>query len=280
MHSEIKIKLKHPYNENGDIAASYLNDIGLETVQEDEKLSAYITLDTFDKKTVNQCLIALKSKNIIQDDVAFHTIEKTNWNALWESNFEPIIIKNCCYIKADFHQETELNIPTITINPKMSFGTGHHATTHLALEMLNTQNLKNMRIADIGTGTGILAIFSIIKKAKYVLAIDNDAWSVANAIENVDKNKVSDNIDLLLGDAHFIKDEALFDLIVANINRNILLNDMPAYAEKIKRGGTLIISGFYKEDISDIIEKATSLGLYKLDEQTMNNWACIKFNKA
>jgi len=275
MYIELIFTVKESIEENGEIAASLLNDLGFETVQEKEKLQAYIAEDLLSAEEIEAQIEQLVNFKLVDNQPLQAIVKKENWNKLWESNFNPITIENICHIRADFHPALNGEIQEIIINPKMSFGTGHHATTYLAIKMLNELDLENKRCLDMGTGTGILAIFAVKSKAAYALAIDNDDWSVENSIENVHINQVHEKIDVMLGDAYHIAQETCFDVIVANINRNILLRDLEAYIQKLKPTGNLIISGFYSQDIPVLMEKITALGLKQVQQFERDNWVCL-----
>jgi len=275
MYIELIFTVKESIEENGEIAASLLNEAGFETVQEKEKLQAYIVENLLSTQEIEDQIEQLINFNLVANKPQQAIVKKENWNKLWESNFNPITIEDICHIRADFHPAFDGEIKEIVINPKMSFGTGHHATTYLAIKMLNELDLKNMRCLDMGTGTGILAIFSVKKGATYTLAIDNDEWSVENSIENVHINGVHEKIDVMLGDAYHIAQEMPFDVVVANINRNILLRDMEFYVQKLKPTGKMIISGFYTQDVPVLMEKITELGLKKVKQFEKDNWVCL-----
>ena len=201
-------------------------------------------------------------------------IEQTNWNKEWEQNFNPIQVDGQVSIRAPFHDNPNLRYDII-IEPKMSFGTGHHETTHMMIQHLIHLDLDNKKVLDMGCGTGILAIFAEMKGAKPIDAIDIDSWCYENSIENCERNHCN-HISVYKGDASLLKKNK-YDLIIANINRNILLNDIQIYSSCLNDKGVLLLSGFYKEDIP-IIDAETSK--YKLLlEKTIerNNWAALKY---
>ncbi len=202
-------------------------------------------------------------------------IEKINWNKEWESNYSPIEIQDKVYIRASFHPPKPAIETEILINPQMSFGTGHHETTRLVIELMMEENWEGQEVLDAGTGTGILAIYASLKGAKSVLGFDIDDWCVENALENAALNPIN----------HFtfqqgtIKDQKsyLYHSLIANINRNILLQEMEEYVKFIRPGGHLYLSGFYLEDCPVIQESAESFGLTYQTHKTLNNWCAIKF---
>lgn len=208
----------------------------------------------------------------------FSKIETQDWNAVWESNYSPVLIADRCYIRAPFHEsmpEAEYNI---LIEPKMSFGTAHHETTSLMIEYLLEENVTGKNLLDMGAGTGILAILASKKGANPVVAIDNDEWAYRNNLEN-NKHNDTENIEVLLGDASAIPQKS-FDIILANINRNILLNDIAAYAKRLPQKGLLFLSGFYENPDLDIIkQKCAEEGLRFVNHKEKNNWVAAKFEK-
>lgn len=203
-------------------------------------------------------------------------IKQVNWNEQWEKNFNPITVNEQITVRAPFHEKT--NTPfDIVIEPKMSFGTGHHETTHMMLEFLLNTQLLGKKVLDMGCGTGVLAIMAAKKGATDVTAIDIDTWCYENAQENIQRNE-TEFIKVLLGDATLLNDQN-FDVIIANINRNILLEDIPIYVESLSEGGTLFLSGFYQEDIPTIAEKCSQKGLTFVQKLERNRWVALQFNK-
>lgn len=204
-------------------------------------------------------------------------IEQVNWNEEWEKNFEPIDVDGICYIRAPFHPTQNAKYE-IVIEPKMSFGTGHHETTYMMMKHLLNMEVKDMEVLDMGCGTAILAILALMKGAKHADAIDIDNWCYLNSIENAQRNNIG-NIDVYEGDAGLLTKEKIYDLVIANINRNILLNDMAAYVKTMKDEAIILFSGFYTEDIPSITEEAEKNGLVFVDHLERNNWVSLKFKK-
>lgn len=204
-------------------------------------------------------------------------IEQVNWNEEWEKNFEPIDVDGICYIRAPFHPTQNAKYE-IVIEPKMSFGTGHHETTYMMMKHLLNMEVKDMEVLDMGCGTAILAILALMKGAKHADAIDIDNWCYLNSIENAQRNNIG-NIDVYEGDAGLLTKEKIYDLVIANINRNILLNDMAAYVKTMKDGAIILFSGFYTEDIPFITEEGEKNGLVFVDQLERNNWVSLKFKK-
>ncbi|MBS1771600.1 MAG: 50S ribosomal protein L11 methyltransferase [Bacteroidetes bacterium] len=255
-----------------EILIALLSNEGFEGFEEtDEKLDAYISLSAFDKETV-QILAS-------EYDVPFELSQlgKQNWNAEWEKNFQPVVIDDFCTIRADFHN---LNVTTqyeIVITPKMSFGTGHHATTRLMMQLMRDLDLKDKTVLDFGTGTGVLAIMAEKLGAKNIVAIDNDEWSVENSIENAQRNNCH-HISIHLGSIENAEVKQ-FDIILANINRHILLRYMTDMYQLLPIGGKLLMSGLLKEDDSIVTEAAIAAGFRKFSYKELNNWVAILFER-
>ena len=205
-------------------------------------------------------------------------ILQENWNAKWEQNFEPIEIDKSCRIRAPFHDPFPVVAYDIVINPKMSFGTGHHETTHMMLELLLNQDLKGKSVLDMGSGTGVLAILAGMKGASNIDAIDIDHWSFLNARENVVINS-QDHIKVYEGDVTLLKEQK-YDYIIANINRNILLTDIPVYAKHLNPQAKLLLSGFYVEDLSMITDKCAEVQLQFEENFVKNNWVAAVYRNS
>ncbi len=203
-------------------------------------------------------------------------IEQVNWNEEWEKNFEAIDVDGKCHVRAPFHPKTEAEFDII-IEPKMSFGTGHHETTHMMIQHLLETDVANKKTLDMGCGTAILAILAEMKGAKPIDAIDIDNWCYQNSIENAERNNCH-NISVYEGDANLLKGRK-YDVIIANINRNILLNDMQQYVECLNKNGILLLSGFYEEDIPFIDASCTERGLTYVKKFSRNNWVSLKYLK-
>lgn len=201
-------------------------------------------------------------------------IEQVNWNEEWEKNFEPIDVDGKCHVRAPFHPKTDAEFD-IVIEPKMSFGTGHHETTHMMIQHLLELDVTDLKTLDMGCGTAILAILAEMKGAKPIDAIDIDNWCYLNSIENAERNDCKE-IAVYEGDASLLKDKK-YDLIIANINRNILLNDMQQYADCLNKNGILLLSGFYNEDIPFINDSCTEKGLTFVKKIERNNWVSLRY---
>ena len=204
----------------------------------------------------------------------FEEIEQVNWNEEWEKNFEAINVDGLCHVRAPFHPKTVAKYDII-IEPKMSFGTGHHETTHMMIQHLLETDVTDMKTLDMGCGTAILAILAEMKGAKPIDAIDIDNWCYLNSIENAERNNCT-QITIYEGDVALLNGKK-YDLIIANINRNILLNDMQAYVESLNEKGTILFSGFYEEDIPFIDASCVENGLTFVKKLLRNNWASLKY---
>lgn len=219
------------------------------------------------------------AQTLVDIDIQYRIsyIGEQNWNQQWESNFEPVRIGKYCYIKASFHPELEGFKHVVRITPKMSFGTGHHATTSQVIEMMERLQLEGSRVLDFGTGTGILAILAEKEGAREILAIDIDSWSVENTKENLEDN-FCQKIKVRLATLQEIP-EAHFDLILANINRHILLDSMSLLAEKLNQNGIILMSGIFVDDVPIIVQSASTQGLKLVEQTDKNRWACLSFQK-
>ncbi len=205
-------------------------------------------------------------------------IEQINWNEEWEKNFNPIDVDGVCYIRAPFHEKTDAKYD-IVIEPKMSFGTGHHETTFMMTRHILQNEMKDKVVLDMGCGTAILAILASMRGAASVDAIDIDNWCYLNSVENAERNNCL-NIQVFEGDASILSKELKYDVILANINRNILIKDMKSYGDCLKSGGEIYFSGFYVEDFSHIQRAAEAQGLSYVNQLEKNNWLSLKFIKA
>ncbi|MTG98939.1 MULTISPECIES: 50S ribosomal protein L11 methyltransferase [Myroides] len=204
-------------------------------------------------------------------------IAQVNWNEEWEKNFEPIDVDGICYVRAPFHEKNGSRFD-IVIEPKMSFGTGHHETTFMMIRQILNNDIENKRVLDMGCGTSILAILASMRGAATVDAVDIDNWCYENSIENAARNNCK-NVTVYEGDASILSKEPIYDVILANINRNILLNDMEKYVACLVQNGEIYFSGFYTEDINAIKKSAEMNGLRFENQLERNNWVSLKFVK-
>ena len=203
-------------------------------------------------------------------------IETQNWNAVWESQFDPVDVEGKLVIRAPFHEPQGDGRPEIIIMPKMSFGTGHHATTYLMSAEMAEHDFTGKTVLDMGSGTGVLAILAAKMGAEIVDAVDIDEWAYNNSVENVEMNGVAGRVHPVMGDAGAISGKK-YDTVLANINRNILLADMPAYVETLGPGGELILSGILERDIEDISRRAMELGMWPSGQRLREGWAALSF---
>ena len=267
----------NPCNETiTDILSALTAEIGFESFVECEGgMQAYIQQSLFDEEALKNIIADFP----IPDTKITYTItepEDKDWNEEWEKNFfQPIVIEDRCVIHSTFHKEYPKAEYDIVINPQMAFGTGHHETTSSILGELLDADLKGKSVLDMGCGTSILAILASMRGADPVTAIDIDDWCVNNSRDNIALNNIN-NITVELGDASLLEGRKPFDVIIANINRNILLNDMAAYTACMHKGSEIYMSGFYVQDIDAIRSKGESLGLKFVHYREKNNWAAVK----
>ena len=256
-----------------EILIAELGLAGFESfVETEEGLTAYIKKQDWNPTMLDD--IQIMNSDEFSISYTMEEIEQVNWNQEWEKNFNPIIVDDLCTIRAPFHEKPNTTFD-IVIEPKMSFGTGHHETTHMMIQHILNNDFKDKSVLDMGCGTGVLAILSELKGAKPIDAIDVDNWCYLNSLENVERN-CCNHISVYEGDAGLLGNKK-YDIIIANINRNILLNDIKTYASCLNKNGMLFLSGFYKEDIS-VIEDACNRNMLKLDEKLeRNNWVSLKF---
>jgi ribosomal protein L11 methyltransferase len=256
----------------------FLSDLGCDSFADgetEETLLAYIAEEYYSKENIVSFFEEYRSQADFQYKV--QEIEQQNWNAVWESNYEPIMIAERCFIRAPFHEPNPNVEYEIVIEPKMSFGTAHHETTALMIEFLLEEELQHRSVLDMGAGTGILAILSHLRGAAPVTAIDNDEWAYLNNMENNTRNS-AETIRVKLGDASLLKENEKYDVIIANINRNILLADLPFYVKVLNRNGIVFLSGFYVgEDLEMISRQCNELGLQLATVKEKNRWCAVKF---
>ena len=267
-----------PCNEMvNDIVSALAGEIGFESfVEWEEGVQAYIQQSLFDKEALAEMVTNFPLPDT-QISYSIQEAEDKDWNEEWEKNFfQPIVIGDRCCIHSTFHQDTPQTEYEILINPQMAFGTGHHETTSSIICELLDADLKDKTVLDMGCGTSILAILASMRGAKSLTAIDIDDWCVNNSRDNIALNNIQ-NITVELGDANLLKGREPFDVIIANINRNILLADMAQYVACMHQGSELYMSGFYVHDIPVIQEKAESLGLTFVHNREKTNWVAVKF---
>jgi ribosomal protein L11 methyltransferase len=252
-----------------DILIAELSNIGFDGFEEKKnELVAFINRADFNEYDLN--------KIVGQHRISFskEMIREQNWNQLWEENFEPVIIGGAVAIRAHFHQPVATVEYEIVITPKMSFGTGHHATTHLMLEQMHSIDFLNKSVLDYGTGTGVLAIYAEKLGAADVTAIDNDEWSINNSYENIQENNCT-KINLMLADKP-IPGKA-YNVVLANINKNIIADNFKSIGSSLDKNATLLLSGLLAEDETDILQLGSTFHLQHIQTYHRDKWICTKF---
>ncbi len=268
---DFKISPLQPWNE---ILMAELIEVGFDSfTEEHDGILAYIPKDIFDEKELAG--IALMNNEDIKISYTFREMPNINWNEEWEKNFEPIYVADKVLIRAEFH-EPNPNLHEIVIQPKMSFGTGHHPTTHLMIKQMLEMDFRDKTVLDMGCGTSVLAIFAKQRGAGRTVAIDIDEWSVENSKENAARNNVE--LDISLGTADNLGSER-FDIILANINRNILISDIPTYDGVLNSGGQLLLSGLCFFDVDDILEVCSKCNLVLKNKQQREEWMSLLLEK-
>lgn len=262
-----------PLQLGSEILIAELGYAGFESFVETEVgVKAYIQKDEWNENILED--VTILDSNEFTIEFTVEEIEQVNWNAEWEKNFDPIEVDGNCTVRAPFHPEKNFEYE-IVIEPKMSFGTGHHETTFMMLQFILENNFKDKTVLDMGCGTAVLAILAEMRGAINIDAIDYDEWCYENSLENIDRNNCK-YINVHLGDASLLGNKK-YDTIIANINRNILLNDMEAYVTSLNKGGSLFLSGFYNDDLEAITVSCNNLGLDFVENKEKNKWVAAKF---
>jgi len=270
------IFLVEPNEPETEILIAELGFAGFESFVENEHgVTAYIQKEDWNAAVLED--ISILKSNEFSITFQMIEVEQTNWNSEWEKNFEAIQVDDLVSVRAPFHEDRKLKYD-IVIEPKMSFGTGHHETTHMMIQHLLVLDLENKKTLDMGCGTGILAIFAEMKGAKPIDGIDIDNWCYLNSVENAERNNCN-KISFYEGDASLLTTQK-YDVIIANINRNILLADMKTYTSCLLENGVLLLSGFYREDIPIIDAEVSKYGLQLQKTIERNNWVSLKYFKA
>lgn len=262
-----------PVQPGCEILIAELGEVGFESFVETENgVEAYIQKEDWSENVLND--IQVLGSDEFNIEYTFSEIEQINWNEAWETNFEPIEVDSRCRIRAPFHPKKGYQYE-IEIEPKMSFGTGHHETTFMMLQFILETDFTGKTVLDMGCGTAVLAILAEMRGAAKLDAIDIDEWCKENSEENIERNKCQ-NITVYKGDAALLKNKK-YNVVIANINRNILLGDMVTYRKTLSNSGELYVSGFYLEDLHVIKECCENLGLRFVENKSRNNWVAAKF---
>lgn len=262
-----------PLQPGSEILIAELGYAGFESfVETEEGVQAYIQKDDWNEDILKE--IQILDSEEFRFEYSYSEIEQINWNSEWEKNFDPIEVDGKCIVRAPFHAEKGFQYE-IVIEPKMSFGTGHHETTFMMMQFLLETDFNGKTVLDMGCGTAVLAILAAMRGASKIDAIDIDEWCFENSQENIERNGCK-NISVELGDASVLCGRN-YDIIIANINRNILLTDMETYRKCLNKGGILFLSGFYSEDLPVISECCNNLGLGFVENKMDNNWVAAKF---
>ena len=270
---EFKITCLEEFRE---ILIAELAEIGFDSFLEtDEGIDAYAPEPDFDREAFDQLLE--KYRLPAQVSLQEGKMPKVNWNEEWEKNYDPIAVEDLVYVRASFHQPAAGFKHEIVINPKMSFGTGHHATTFQMLKHQGAIDHQGKRVLDVGSGTGILAIMAHLCGAKEVEAFDIDEWCVENGNENFDLNGLATRMDI--GTIRDVNPQGPYEIILANINKNVLLDEMSIYSDLLAPKGHLLLSGFYTEDVEDLTACAKPLGLSLIQMHSKDNWAALILQK-
>lgn len=278
---EVSVKITPYSEENAEIVTAEISELPFESFSsEDPFLKCYIQKELYDAQALKVVLSGLEGMGF---DMEWSStlMPVVNWNAEWESQFSPIVVDGKCTIKASFHKDFKKTRFNIIIDPKMAFGTGHHQTTFMMCRALleNEESVRGKVVMDMGCGTAVLAILAAKMKASRVYGIDIDAVAAISAYDNARLNRVGKIVETWCGDASLLQRNS-YDVLLANINRNILLQDMQTYAGCLHRDGLLFVSGFYVEDMPMLIGAATAAGLEYVSHDSIDNWCCIKFHKA
>lgn len=274
-YTELILK-PEPFNPWSEILMAKLGDEGYDSfVEENGVLKAYIPQNEFNKEVIDD-LKEWSESVTFSLDIRQNSIAQQNWNANWESQFSPIVLGSWCGIRAPFHDPLNVEYEII-IEPKMSFGTGHHQTTYMMMEMMSELDIKNRKVLDMGCGTGILAILAQKLQAEYVEGIDNEEWAYENSLENAERNGVAE-IVFKHGEKELIP-HFEFDIILANINRNILIDMMPELSKAVIENGKLVLSGFLQSDQKVMLESTEAHGFKLIKTKTKDNWLSLCFEK-
>ncbi len=274
-YTEVDIRLRE-VNSFADILVAKLNEIEFESyIQDENSVKAYVQTQKLNQVAVKE--IMSEVSELTELSFSINKVKEENWNLQWESNYHPVFINDNCVIRAHFHDTFPDMKYEIIITPKMSFGTGHHETTSLMMNEMFSLELKQKSVLDMGSGTGVLAILASKLGARELVGIDYDNWSFNNAKENADLNNIS-NINFIHGDVDSISNMK-YDIILANINRNVILNDIEIYVDAMNDSAEIILSGFLEEDTSLILKKSQQLGLSLIGSKNKNKWQMLHLKR-
>ena len=277
---EVAIKITPFSEENAEIVTAEICDLPFESFSnEDPYLKCYIQKELYNAHELKIVMSALEGMEF-STEINATLVPAVNWNAKWESEFTPIVVDGKCTIKASFHKGLKRTRYNITIDPKMAFGTGHHQTTYMMCRALlnNEESVRGKVVMDMGCGTAVLAILAAKMKASKVYGIDIDAVAAISAYDNAKMNRVGKIMETYCGDASLLQ-MSTYDLLLANINRNILLQDIPTYSRSLRHGGLLMVSGFYTDDMPMLVAAAENASLEYVSDDSIDNWCCITFKK-
>jgi len=263
-------------SETGEILVALLSEHPFDSFDETETgIRCFMPVNVFNREDIVEALDQLKSTMNFNYEI--NEIEDQNWNKKWESNYDPVLIDEKCYIRAPFHEVKKDVAFEIVIEPKMSFGTAHHETTSMMISYILENEWKNFSVLDMGCGTAVLAILASMKGATSLVAIDNDEWAYTNTLENLERNNITNTL-ALQGGKEVIPNQK-FDVILANINRNILLDQIEIYSRVLSTGGKLFMSGFYEEDLLVIVKEAGKYGLKFINNKMRNKWVAVEMER-
>ena len=274
---EFEIPVRSWSNSEKEILFAKLSQIGFEGfVEGEDDIQAYIEEQHFSSEEFNLLIDELASLNI-KVQYHYHKTEDQNWNEEWEKKFSPVVVDEGVLIRAPFHEASGDLEYTLVIEPKMSFGTGHHHTTKLMIREMGRLNLEGLRLLDMGCGTGVLGIYGCFKGAIRVLGVDFDQWAYENALENVERNQAA-GMEVRLGDVGVL-DHEIFDIILANITRNTLVRDMTEYTKHLVEEGRMLVSGILAEDAQYVLNEAYRCGMHHENTEEESNWILLSFSK-
>lgn len=274
-YTKISFTLTPDSEENREILVAVLSDLAFESFDEtQDQVEGYVPGESFDLEEMNVLTATLPFSVKTEQEM----IPDQNWNEVWEKNyFKPLLIGGRCLVRAPFHTDYEPAEFELVIEPKMAFGTGNHETTTQMAEQIMEMDLAGKTVLDMGCGTGILGMMASLMGAKSVMAIDIDTWSFESTVENARLNNIT-NLEAKLGDASLLGDES-YEVIFANIHKNVIISDLPAYEKVLQPGGQLYLSGFYTHDMPEVKQRAESLGLQETGFHEKNNWVVYSFRK-